>query len=356
MKKVYAVKTYYPHWGEFTGFNKFRSYIDEEKIQVKEKSVPMGSPNWLKPLMTKFIRRSIPKRSSSVYSPNDWLAELSLLGYSLLRRLDIVHIFDAEHTLRYLPFWLKRFGKLKKMPKIIAMLHQPAEILEQLIDPAILAMTDCLLVVSPCQKEYLQQLLPNSRVELLPLAVDTDHFTPATKLGHNGKFRCLSGGVWLRDYQALIDTARRLQQYDRFEFNIVTANLEIPSDLHNIVVHSGITDQAFLELYRTSDILFMPMKAATANNVILEGISCGLPVLSTDLSALRFYVPGDEAVLIKHNDPDAFAHALLELADDTHKLIQMSYAARRRSLELSWTKIIKDYEAIYLSFKKNGEE
>jgi glycosyltransferase involved in cell wall biosynthesis len=349
MKKVYAVKTYYPHWGEYTGFNKFLTYIDDERVQVREKSVPMGNPKWAQPWAAKIFKDRIKRISSSVYSPNDWLAEISVFWHSLLRRVDIIHIFDAEHILRYLPVWFKRFGSLKKLPKIIAMLHQPAEILESLIDPSTVAMADCILVVSPCQKEYFEQILPDARVELLPLAVDTDHFTPEAKSNGGEKFRCLAGGVWLRDYKALLETARRLQEHDRFEFHIVTQTLDIPGDLKNIVIHKGITDQAFLELYRTSDILFMPMEAATANNVILEGISCGLPVLSSDLPSLRFYIPGEEAVLIKDNDPETFAHVLLELAGDARKCVRMSTAARSRSLELSWNRIIKDYEALYLS-------
>jgi glycosyltransferase involved in cell wall biosynthesis len=129
----------------------------------------------------------------------------------------------------------------------------------------------------------------------------------------------------------------------------VTADLEVPPDLKNVFLHSGLSDQDFLRLYQTSDILFMPMEAATANNVILEGISCGLPVLSTDLPSIKYYVPGNEAILIKDNDPAAFAEALLQLSKNRGKLSSMSDLAHKRANELSWEKITLEYEQLYLS-------
>ena len=100
-----------------------------------------------------------------------------------------------------------------------------------------------------------------------------------------------------------------------------------------------------------SGLYSLPNIAKGANNVILEGISCGLPVLSTDLPSIKYYVPGNEAILIKDNDPAAFAEALLQLSNNREKLSSMSDLAYERAHELSWEKIAREYEQLYLSLR-----
>jgi glycosyltransferase involved in cell wall biosynthesis len=349
MKRIYSVRTYYPHWGESTGPHQLIRYLNPDQFKVKEKKVPMGNPIQKISFLKKFFSKNLKRDSKSVYGLNDFFAEASVFLQSLIRKFDIIHLLDAEHTLMYLPDWFRRFRALKPFPKILAMFHQPPYLLDSLIDPKIAEMTDCILVVSPEQKDYFQELMPHKRVELIPLGVETHYFKPPRTEKSAEKFRCLAAGVWLRDYNALLETARLLAEHPGFQFHIVTADLEVPPDLKNVFLHSGLSDQDFLRLYQTSDILFMPMEAATANNVILEGISCGLPILSTDLPSIKYYVPGNEAILIKDNDPAAFAEALLQLSKNRGKLSSMSDLAHKRANELSWEKITLEYEQLYLS-------
>ena len=355
MKSVYAVKTDYTHWGKHTGFNQLVSFINAEKINLRQKKVAMGPPQFLKAWVSRFFADKIKQGGGSVYSQNDWLAEVGTFFHCLFIHEDIVHLFDAEHSLKYLPALFARYKRLKHFPAVIAMLHQPPHILETLVDPDIVAKTDCILVVSPCQKEYFEKKLPQNRLELIPLGVDTDYFKPGDTEKKSGVIKCLAGGVWLRDYKALLATAAQLKEHPEFEFHIVTKSLDTPEGLDSIVLHSGITDEAFLELYQTSHVLFMPMLSATANNVILEGISCGLPVLTTDLQATRYYLPGEEAILVKDNDPDKFAHRLLHLQKNPQILSEMSRKARERSLAFSWKNIIKKYEDLYMSLGVSSE-
>jgi glycosyltransferase involved in cell wall biosynthesis len=71
-------------------------------------------------------------------------------------------------------------------------------------------------------------------------------------------------------------------------------------------------------------------------------------VISSDLPSIKTYFPGEEAILIKDNDPDAFAGTLIDLYHDPQKLSRMSEDARKRALELSWSKITKEYERMYI--------
>jgi glycosyltransferase involved in cell wall biosynthesis len=91
----------------------------------------------------------------------------------------------------------------------------------------------------------------------------------------------------------------------------------------------------------------MPLNASTANNVILEAIACGLPVVSSRLEGVRAYVPEEASILVENNDPKAFAEALLKLYRERNLREEMGRKARIRAVELSWDKISPRYEDFY---------
>lgn len=364
MKHICMVKTYYPHWGEYTAFNAFLKYFDAERFHIGMRHVPMGDEQFRIPLslIKRYCRHKIKQNHVQEYKLNDLAAEMSLLFTSLFKKIDIIHLLDAEHTLMFLPHWLTKFRFLKKAPKIIATFHQPPRVLEPIINMDIVKQVDHVLVVSPTQAEYFKRYLPPERISTILLGIDTEHYKPIRKnFYHNShqqftdkglnKFKCLGGGVWLRDYKTIFATAELLQKDTDIEFHLV-APPQVIADAQNtgnIVFHENIPDEELLALYRNCDLLFLPMQDATANTFLLEGCACGLPILSTDLAAVKAYFPGAEAILVKDNDPKTFAEIIKSLKNDTQKLVEMSTCARQRALALSWGKIVKEYENLYMS-------
>ncbi len=358
MKTIQMVKTYYPYWGEYTAFNAFLKYFNPDCFQIKMRNVPMGDENFIRiPFLKKFCRKKIEKKGVPTYTLNDLTAEVSIFFNSLFKKIDLVHLIDAEHSLIFLPGWYKKFRLLKSFPKIVAMFHQPPSILEKLINIDIVRQVDYVLVVSPTQANYFLQYLPSEQIKTILLGVDTEHFHPLPGNRNPKKkkaktFRCLGGGVWLRDYDAIFKTAQLLQDISHIEFHLVAPKMQSPGDktgnLKNIIFHEGISDSELLNLYQTCDVLFLPMQDATANTFLLEGSACGLPIVSTDLPSIQTYFPGEEAILIKGNDPETFAGVITELNNNRPKLSRMSELARKRALEFSWNKIIKEYEKLYM--------
>ena len=106
-------------------------------------------------------------------------------------------------------------------------------------------------------------------------------------------------------------------------------------------------DNALRGLYRKATLLLLPMQHATANNALLEGIACGLPVVATRLPGLAAHVPGREAILVEGNTVDGFVEAILKVVRDDGYRQQMAKAARRRALELDWRRITPLFENMY---------
>jgi len=202
-------------------------------------------------------------------------------------------------------------------------------------------------VVSPTQADYFAKFMPRERIETVLLGVDTDYFVPNHAPKREDVFRCLSGGIWMRDYESLLRTAELVRKNPAIEFHIVSRRFPIPGNLENVFFHENISDAALLELYQTSHTLLLPFKDATANTFLMEGAACGLPVISSQLESIRCYFPGDSSFLINDYDPYRFAECFTALAADRNELARRSALARSRALELSWRTIAGEYQRIY---------
>jgi len=349
MKHVYILRRLYPHWAEHSGIHQFTRYLDSDRFRVTMRSVPMGEDEFRISRLRDYFKKKLEAESNGVYKLNDADAELNLFLTSLYRKMDIVHMLDAEHSLMYLPFWFRWIKAVKKCPKIIAMFHQPPSILSSLVALKACMLIDCIMVLSGEQADFFKKFVPAEKIKLVFHGIDTGHYRPSNGYKDSDKLKCLAAGVWLRDYDAFIETAKLLEEDSRIEFHIVSTDVQIPAEARNIVIHRNITDAALLSLYQSCHVLFMPLKEATANNVLLEGIACGLPVVSSDLSSVKAYLPGDEAVLIKGNDPVEFSKVLTGLMHAPERLRAMSVAARKRAETLSWPAVAEQYMELYLS-------
>ena len=349
LKRIHLLRTYYPHWGKYSGINRFIEYTNSDQYQIDTQVVPMGHSNF--PISNIRIRRRverwIKKNGVKAYDLNDLMAEIKGFRKWWQGCVDILHYLDGEHSLQYLPSLIHKLGFKKSKTPVLATFHQPPAELVSLINPDIIRNLDHVTVLCPEQKTYFEQFFPQDKISLIHHGIDTDYFQPTTESKQQNKFKCLTVGSWMRDYDTVMAVAKKLEAYSDIEFHLVSSQVEVTDEYGNVYLHQNIDDDALLRLYQHSDVLFLPLFGATANNALLEGVACGLPVVSTQLPSIQTYVPGDEAILIKDNNPDIFAEALLNLYRQPERCRKMSELACQRAMELSWTKITRQYEALY---------
>lgn len=353
MINIKYIRTFYPHWSEHSGIHQFIHHLPTQKYRIRQSSVPMEYASYTAQKIDSLFAKSLKSRGVRAYRMNDAREELLTFFQCVAAKFDIVHFLDGEHGIMFLPGLLKELKRIKNMPLLIGMFHQPPHILEDLINPKIVSQLDYITVVSPDQADYFAQYVARERIWTILHGIDTGYFRPAQPKASVDKLRCLAGGVWLRDYKALFETAKILREEPGIEFHLIASNLEIPKELSNVFIHKNIPDEKYTQLFRESDALFMPLEAATANNAILEGIASGLPIISSDLPSVKAYLPGDEALLVKNNDPQVFANILRDLLRNPEKRMGMSKKARRRAEELSWPNITKQYESFYTEILKD---
>jgi glycosyltransferase involved in cell wall biosynthesis len=131
----------------------------------------------------------------------------------------------------------------------------------------------------------------------------------------------------------LRDAAGRL---DGVTIDVVTGD-DVPAD-EGVRVHRGVMPRSeqLRRLYNEADVFVLPTYADAVPNVVLEAMAAGLPVVATDVGAVREIV--DEAgVVVPRGNADALAEALAALQRDP---------ARRAALgERAQARVTRHYEA-----------
>jgi glycosyltransferase involved in cell wall biosynthesis len=345
--RVDIIRTRYPHWGAYSGLGQFLKYLGSDRFAVEQCLVSDGDDDFpiQSTLIRGWLRHAVQRKGMAWYKLSDVRAEARALRRGLGRRVDIVHYLDGEHSAQFLP--LVRGLARAAWPRLIATFHQPASVLPGLVRPDVVRRLDHVTVVAPAQAAFFEQFLPQTRIHSILHGIDTDFFRPPPSRGPTETLACLTVGHYLRDFGAVRRVAERLAGEPGIRFHVVTGAPTGLEDLSNVTVHRGLSDEALLSRYHRADLLFLPLVDCTANNALLEGLACGLPVITTDLPGVRTYAPGEETVRVRDNDADDLAHALTTLWKSPGRRELMGRAARRRAEHLSWPNAAPAYADLY---------
>ena len=160
----------------------------------------------------------------------------------------------------------------------------------------------------------------------------------------------LCAGHHLRDYTTLLAAAwiLKLNQVP-VRFVIVDAHFDLPhfDTLDTVEIRRGIPDQELLTLYQTADMLVLPLSDCTANNSLLEGMACGLPVVASDVGSIRDYLDPSAGMLVPPADPNALANAVGTLAASQTLRSTMGKAALQHVQRFSWPVVAQEIRDIY---------
>ncbi len=108
-----------------------------------------------------------------------------------------------------------------------------------------------------------------------------------------------------------------------------------------------MTDEALLRAYQTTTALLLPLDDATANNALLEGMACGLPLITTDLPGVRDYTTEASRLLSPKADVDAMTDHVKALLKGDLDVQAMRTASRQQAEALSWPNIHNTLRRVY---------
>lgn len=104
------------------------------------------------------------------------------------------------------------------------------------------------------------------------------------------------------------------------------------------------------EVLSVSDLFVMPSGSETFGLAALEAMSCGVPVISSNIGGLpELNIHGKTGFLCEVDDVDAMSEYAIQLLSNDEMREEFSRNARARAEEFNIDKIILDYENYYLA-------
>jgi glycosyltransferase involved in cell wall biosynthesis len=349
--KINLVYNRIPHHSLHSGYDQLARYLSDQLFTESLESegprlVPWKAWQWMTENSGELI---------SYWSGMKWyemwslMLELSAARSAIKGTGEIYHILYGENSFRYLGILSPVFRR--RGSRIVASYHQPPEVFDQVVRrKQTLKSLDAIIAVSQSQVDYFSSLVGAQKVFVVPHGIDTDFFVPAEKPATDHKVGIFVG-EWLRDFTMLRTAVERLVAVPDLQFKIITnkEKASLFSGLRNAEVIAGISEAELLGAYQEADFMLLPLTDCTANNALLEGMACGLPIVTTDVGGVRDYVDEKCAFIIAPGDVDGLCSAVNTLVSDEVARSEMGTQSRQRALALDWRHVAARFVEVYLS-------
>ena len=278
-------------------------------------------------------------------------ASFSEVEFRLRRKLsppDASHILYLESHLDILNDWRKRQKGLAGTIHLPPSVWKPEQF-------QLLSRLDAALILYRKDLPFFESHVGKDRVHFILHGTDTEFFKPDASKVSNPP-RILYSGVYLRNEAMLVRVVERLVK----KFPAVRFDLLVPQHHRNspplaplldhpaVTWHAGLSDEQLRELYQKSYCLMLPMNDSGANTAVVEALTSGLPVLTTDVGGIRDYGGNDFFPVVANNDDDAMvalAEKYLSQPDWRNEISQRSREFAEK--KMAWPVIAQQHLEFY---------
>lgn len=276
-----------------------------------------------------------------------WVDEARLAWQARAGRGDVIHFLFGEFAAPRHPRWFRRGGA-----RLAGTFHCSARRLPQVLKGyRCWASFDRISVMSRSQIPYLlEQGVPADRIEVTLHGVDTRFFAPDPERSGapDRPLRLALVGSTERDHDFAAAVMRGLGN-EAVTLEVLTARVNQPAyqGLGQVHLLGNLPDEGLRDLYRSVDLLLMPMLDCTANNAVLEAMACGTPVMVNRVGGIPEYVDDTCNVVLPGKETEAWVDTLRALVRDRTPLIRWRPAVRAWAEGFDWSRTAQAFQAFH---------
>lgn len=341
--RIRFVTKRWAHHSRHSGYDRIIDYVGSA---IRPLDLAKLSSRWIpERVAVRFVERAGVHNYSMASFYDEWAAARDMIAHP---RRAFYHVLYGDDSYRY----LGTLGRLTRH-RIVVSYHLPPDALRRrLRHTGHLRLADAIVVVGTNLVPLFSEWCGNERVHYVPHGVDTEVFRPldrAEPSGADAPPRILCVGSHRRDFEtlgAVIERMGRSAPDVRFVL-VVGSSGESFRGHRNVEVRDRVPEPELIRLYQEAAVVLQPMDESTANNSILEGLACGVPVVATDVGGVRAYVDEQCAVLTPPSDAQKMVDGILGIIRDPARGAAMRRAARARALEFSWPNIASRLTELY---------
>jgi glycosyltransferase involved in cell wall biosynthesis len=201
--------------------------------------------------------------------------------------------------------------------------------------------------------------IPKEKVDVIPLA-PSGNYHPVNKEiceGQNTAMRYVKGPYILyvgtieprKNIPVLINAFRLIK--DKFKIKLIVAGgkgwlyddimkLAEDSDLKKDIIFTGyVNEEKLLWLYNMASVFVYPSVYEGFGMPVIEAMSCGAPVVISDISSLR-EVAGAAAMVFNPSDHEELASKLEQILSSESLRRELCRKSLLRAGEFSWEKVV----------------
>jgi glycosyltransferase involved in cell wall biosynthesis len=115
---------------------------------------------------------------------------------------------------------------------------------------------------------------------------------------------------------------------------------------NHIVWLENIKDRDLVNLYNAAELLVFPSVYEGFGLPVLEAMSCGCPVLTSDIPVMH-EVAGDAAVMVNPRDSSKISEGIVRILADNNLRSSLIDKGLRQSRKFSWERCARETTAIY---------
>jgi len=204
--------------------------------------------------------------------------------------------------------------------------------IEKLKIKIIIKLSRKVMPVSNALKKSLESI-QKANFFIINNVVDTDFFKPPSKKANNRVNQIIHVSLLKNSHKNVSGIIQALGFLRKvrtdFEFHIVGEGLDKETLIQQsnqiqgmdkyIFFHGKVSDETLLSIYQNADLFILNSKFETFGCVLIESISCGVPVISTRCGGPEEIVSRETGILIDIGDMKQLIEAINNILDNKDK-------------------------------------